>query len=78
METDSAVNEWQINYEMSSDQVNLMQTLFDRRVGSPGKKIAVSRSEFDILIARGIEGIDECQELLAGIDIILPIENLSC
>jgi hypothetical protein len=69
---ETAISEWQAEYEMPSAQVDLMKSLFNRKIASSQKQILLSDSELDALIISGDEGLDESRELLATVGIIVP------
>jgi hypothetical protein len=68
----AAIKEWQTEYQMSSSQVNLMKSLFERRIAYPNQQIFLNDWEQDILTSSGMEGLTESQELLAAVGVVLP------
>jgi hypothetical protein len=71
-DTEVAIREWQTKYQMPSSQVNLMKSLFDRRMASPNHQIFLGDWEKDILTSHGMEGLEESQKLLAAVGVMLP------
>jgi hypothetical protein len=65
---------WQVNYELTPAQVDLMRKLFDLKIATPGHTIFLSKQELAILKSRGDKGLKECRELLAAIGIVIPVD----
>jgi hypothetical protein len=72
MNTEAAIEEWQNAYELSSSQVALMRSLFERKMTAPNAQITLSNDELNVLTANYAEGIEESCELLNDIGILLP------
>jgi hypothetical protein len=71
MELSQALSEWQEAYDLSSSQVALAQSLFDRKIATPDRPITLDSRERDILLAEATsdEGIDESRASFAEIGI---------
>ena len=74
LDTGIALKEWKSLYEMSSSEVALARSLFERKIAEPSRSIKLEVSERNILSAgaKGVEGTQESRESFAEIDIILP------
>jgi hypothetical protein len=70
METDVAIAEWQSQYELSTHQVDVIHSLFQRRISTPNWHVALRDNELRALTVGGIEGLTASLELLAGIGFI--------
>ncbi|NJL33334.1 MAG: hypothetical protein HC893_05080 [Chloroflexaceae bacterium] len=71
LNTSDALTILQGDYEFSLPQVNLVQSLFDRKMKESHSATFVSSKELEILNADGNEGIIESCNLLAAIGIYL-------
>ncbi|HRQ36762.1 MAG TPA: hypothetical protein PLD25_02475 [Chloroflexota bacterium] len=72
LDTETAIKEWQDNYEMSAPKVALMRSLFNQRLKNPKKELVLTGEELIILKGKGSRGIEESRELFAGINIVVP------
>lgn len=69
--TEQAITAWQGEYTFSMQHVQVLRSLFERRIHT-ADAVLVEPDEHAILFADGTHGIEECRELLAGINIVLP------
>lgn len=60
MESDSAFESWQDYYEMTSEQVELLKSIYDRKVNNPDENITLTKREIEIVGAESPEGLSEC------------------
>ena len=60
------------DYEMPEPQIELVQTLFERKLASPDSTLVLTASEKTVLTAEGVDGMAEARELLASVGIVLP------
>lgn len=58
-ESDSAIESWRDYYEMTSEQVSLLKSIYDRKVINPHGKIILSKSEIEIIGTADQEGLSE-------------------
>ncbi|MFF2157689.1 hypothetical protein ACFVVQ_20565 [Paenibacillus chitinolyticus] len=59
MESDSAIESWRDYYEMTSEQVDLLKSIYGRKVNNPHEKIILSKSEIEIIQTVSPEGLSE-------------------
>lgn len=59
MIVDSAIESWRDYYEMTSEQVNLLKSLYGRKVNNPHGNITLSKSEIKIIGTESPEGLSE-------------------
>ena len=71
LETDAAIAEWQSNYELSFAQVDLLRSLFTRKIADPNIPIVLNNQEKYVVVTDGAEGVAESRELFKSIGIIL-------
>lgn len=71
METETAIQEWKDNYELTDGQTDLLRSVFERRMSTSAIQLSLEDRDRKLLIANGIEGIDESRELLKAINIIV-------
>jgi len=69
---ESVLEKLRSNYEFQDDQVDLIRTLFQKKILEPERIIYLQKHEWEILISKGHEGIEESRELLYSIGIIAP------
>jgi hypothetical protein len=48
---DTAINEWKEDYEMSESQINLLHSIFERKISDPAGEIALTKSEIKLIQA---------------------------
>lgn len=72
MELDSAIESWQDYYEMTSEQVDLLKSLYDRKVNNPHGKITLSKDEVEIIGAEDPEGLSESMTSFEEIGVYYP------
>ena len=66
---EKAISEWQHSYELLSSQVDLVRTLFERSVADIGTPVSLSRSEIEVLVLNGTQGLEQSRDLLAAVGI---------
>jgi hypothetical protein len=59
MESDSAFESWRDYYEMTSEQVELLKSIYDRKVNNPDENIMLTKREIEIVGAESPEGLSE-------------------
>lgn len=59
MEIEYAIESWREYYDMTQDQVNLLKSLYERKVNKPYGKITLSKDEIEIIGAESPEGMSE-------------------
>ncbi|KJD42385.1 hypothetical protein [Paenibacillus terrae] len=59
MEDDSAIESWRDYYEMTPEQVDLLKSVYDRKVNNPHGNITLSKSEIEIIGTESPEGLSE-------------------
>lgn len=72
MGMEEAIAAWQEDCELSSAQVDLLRSLFTRKMKTPNGPLILGRRERGVLISDGDEGLGDSRELLAAVGIILP------
>lgn len=72
MSSDTALVEYQDAYELSPRRISVIQSLFNRRIATQTTLLQLSRSEYELLTNDGLEGIDDCRDLLRAIGIVFP------
>ncbi|MFV1457233.1 hypothetical protein [Bacillus mycoides] len=60
-------------YEMTEQQLNLLQLIFDKKINAPEEKIVLSEGEVDIIDISEEEGRDESEELFKELNIVWRI-----
>jgi hypothetical protein len=61
------------NYEFQDDQVNLVRTLFQKKIFTPKRSVYLQKHEWEIMISKGHDGMEESKRLLYSIGIIAPM-----
>lgn len=59
MKSDYAIESWRDYYEMTSEQVELLIAIYDRKVNNPDEKITLTIREIEIIGAEDSEGLSE-------------------
>ena len=72
MEFDEAVEELQGDYLLFPDQVELLVSLYERKMADPSTPVVVQREGLEVLFADGDRGLETTRDLLQAIGIILP------
>lgn len=72
MEMEEAIAAWQEDCELSSIQVDLLRSLFTRKIEAPNDPLILGRQDRDVLTSDGDEGLEGSRELLAAVGITLP------
>ena len=72
LEIDTAIEEWQSEYEISPKQIELVRSLFQRKMTNPYLPIQLNRQEQDVVVNHSATGIVESRELFKNVGIILP------
>jgi hypothetical protein len=72
LEFPSAIRELASDYEFSTTQVELLETLYREKISTPNGPIVPSSSFLDMLRSTGSEGLDKALRLLSAINIIKP------
>jgi hypothetical protein len=76
LQTDIAMAELQNDYEFSSSQLTLVQSLFQRKMKKPHSSIFLESKEIAILKENGDDGFTESCDLFAAIGIHLQDNNI--
>ncbi|GAA0135337.1 hypothetical protein YSY43_21770 [Paenibacillus sp. YSY-4.3] len=58
-ENDYAIESWRDYYDMTPEQVNLLKSIYDRKVNNPNANITLSKNEIEIIGAESPEGMSE-------------------
>ncbi|KOP64757.1 hypothetical protein AMS62_05415 [Bacillus sp. FJAT-18019] len=59
MERDSAIEAWREYYGMTSEQVELLKSIYARKVNDPDVNITLSKGEIEIIGTKNSEGLNE-------------------
>lgn len=59
MEKDAAIESWRDYYEMTSEQVELLKSIYARKVNNPQENITLTKNEIKIIGAENTEGLSE-------------------
>ncbi|MEO3943972.1 hypothetical protein [Gorillibacterium sp. CAU 1737] len=60
MKSDSAIEAWRDYYEMTSEQVDLLKSIYDRKMKNPDESIVLTKREIEIIGAENSDGLSEC------------------
>jgi hypothetical protein len=71
LEIEAAIIQWQVNYDLSDLQIDLVFGLFIRRMENPNHPVIFTSQEVATLITHGDEGINISRELLTAVGINL-------
>lgn len=71
MDSDSAIQAWRDYYEMTSEQVELLKSIYDRKVSNPNERIILTKSEIEMIGTAIPEGLRESQISFEEIGIYL-------
>lgn len=72
LDTPDAVTELRESYEMSSAQVDLVQSLFERKIADPDARIVLDDEELDVVHPSSSEGRRESAEMFEALGISFP------
>lgn len=61
METDSAIESWRDYYEMTPEQVELLKSIYVRKVNNPHEYITLTRNDIEIIGTENPEGLSESE-----------------
>jgi len=67
LDTEKAYSEWKENYNFSTQQMELLKSLFERRLAS--NNVVLNVDELKVLVSKGNKGIKQSKELLKSIGI---------
>lgn len=56
---ETAINEWKEYYEMSESQINLLRSVFERKISTPTGDIVLTESEIKMIESEDEEGLNE-------------------
>jgi hypothetical protein len=56
---ETAINEWKENYEMSESQINLLRSIFERKISNPDGEIVLTDREIKMIESNDVEGLSE-------------------
>lgn len=56
---ETAINEWKEYYEMSESQINLLHSIFERKISNPTVEIILTESEIKMIESDNEEGLNE-------------------
>jgi hypothetical protein len=56
---DTAINEWKEDFEMSETQVNLLRSVFERKISNPTGDIVLNEDEIKMIESDNEEGLNE-------------------
>lgn len=56
---ETAINEWQEYYEMSDLRINLLKSIFQRKIENPSKIIVLTQNEIQMIESNDEEGLNE-------------------
>lgn len=56
---ETAINEWKEYYEMSESQINLLHSIFERKISNPTGEIILTESEIKMIESDDEEGLNE-------------------
>lgn len=71
LDVESAIIQWQINYNFSVSQVDLVRALFTKKIAAPSDQVIFSSQEVDTLMKYGAQGIDISRELFTDVGVTL-------
>lgn len=71
MENSTALQAWRDYYEMTSEQVELLKSIYDRKVSNPNGRIILTKSEIEMIGTATPEGLRESQISFEEIGIYL-------
>ncbi|WP_429695093.1 hypothetical protein [Bacillus pseudomycoides] len=59
MDIETAINEWQEDVEMSDVQINLLKSVFQRKIDNPSEVIVLTVEEIQMIESEDAEGLTE-------------------
>ncbi|AKG37428.1 hypothetical protein [Paenibacillus durus] len=59
MESDSAIESWRDYYEMTTEQVDLLRSIYDRKINNPDVSITLTKNEIEKIGSDSPEGLSE-------------------
>jgi hypothetical protein len=69
---DKAIDVWRAHYALTAAQVELLGTLFARKLSAGEGQIALVNREKKVLLEQGSEGLEQSRDILAGLAITVP------
>jgi hypothetical protein len=72
MQTERAIREIQTEYEFSDEQLQLVRSVYERKVEVPNSNLLLSEQEREQISSQGMQGLEQCRELFSKIGILLP------
>lgn len=76
MEPEIAIESWRDYYDMTAEQVNLLKSIYERKISSPHGSIVLSRRELEVIGAESPEGWRESRTSFEEIGIDWEDESL--
>ncbi|WP_334075084.1 MULTISPECIES: hypothetical protein [Paenibacillus] len=76
MEYDDAIESWREYYEMSAEQVNLLKSIYKRKISNPDATLILSKSEIETIGAESPEGRRESRTSFEELGIYWEDEDL--
>ncbi|WP_336047143.1 hypothetical protein [Solibacillus ferritrahens] len=70
MEYDTAVESWRDYYEMTNEQVKLLNSIYLRKLNNPNGKIILTKSEIKTIGTENLEGMSESRTSFEEINIL--------
>ncbi|ATP40195.1 hypothetical protein CSE16_09140 [Solibacillus sp. R5-41] len=61
MDSDVAIEAWQDYYEMTSEQVELLKSVYVKKINNPNGEITLKKSEIKLIGTESIEGLSESE-----------------
>lgn len=71
-QTEKAFREIQTQYEFSDEQIQLVRSIYERKVEMPNANLLLTERERDQISSQGVQGLEQCRELFSKIGITLP------
>lgn len=75
MNFEQALEEIDIDYEFSPEQLHLVKDLFIHKMSEPDKLLVLNESQQSIMLTEGSDGLEQAAQLLQSINIIMPIKK---
>ncbi|MGE7945243.1 hypothetical protein [Lysinibacillus sp. NPDC093688] len=66
---ETAINEWKEYYDMSDSQINLLHSIFERKISNPSGEIILMESEIKMIQSDDEEGLNESRISFAELGI---------
>jgi hypothetical protein len=70
--TEEAVSEWRTQYGFNPAQVELLRSLFDRKLPPGNRPVVLAATEMGVLLEGGAEGLELSRDLMAQVGITVP------